>query len=179
MRLFITSVLVVSLLSGTIVDSPVIYPISQIEITDKMPTKRDSFCLAKAIYFEARGQSLPGKTGVASVILNRLDTWGKYEDICQAVFDGCNFSWVCNPDASKAAFDLRNIREPMEWRLDLLLAKTILFKYNYGYYKDNTGGATYFHEASMERPYWADGKKIRRTVQLQDHIFYKARYGSY
>lgn len=136
------------------------------------PPIRDKFCLAKAIYFEARNQTREGKVGVATVVLNRVHMWTKYKDTCAAVFDGCNFSWACS-GLPKGAFDLRGIYEEEEWTHDLALAEVVLIQYNSDSFRDLTHGATYFHTAASGKPWWAFAKTIVYTVQLDDHIFYR------
>lgn len=69
----------------------------------------ESNCLAKAIYFEARGEPEITKKAVAKVILNRKKHLKFPKTICSVVFQAkrdsrgkvCQFSWVC----SKPTFD--------------------------------------------------------------------------
>lgn len=54
----------------------------------------ESACLAKAVYFEARGESLEGQLAVAKVILNRARS-GIYPDsICKVVTQRSQFSFI-------------------------------------------------------------------------------------
>ncbi len=59
-------------------------------------------CLAEAIYFEARGESLAGQFAVAEVILNRVESPRYPGSICGVVRQGadrrggCQFSYVCD-----------------------------------------------------------------------------------
>jgi spore germination cell wall hydrolase CwlJ-like protein len=54
----------------------------------------ESACLAKAVYFEARGESLEGQLAVAQVILNRAKS-GIYPDsICKVVTQKSQFSFI-------------------------------------------------------------------------------------
>ena len=43
-------------------------------------------CLAKNIYFEARGESTQGKVAVANVVLNRVDHYHYPNNICGVVY---------------------------------------------------------------------------------------------
>lgn len=150
---------------------PMVYEPIPIQVVYK-PSPRQKFCLAKAIYFEARNQTQEGKIGVATVVLNRVHYWNKYKDTCAAVFDHCNFTWACS-GLPKTAFDLRGIYEEDEWTRDLELAEAIMIDYNSDSFSDLTHGATYFHTKASGKPWWAFAKTIVYTVQLDDHVFYR------
>ncbi|WJJ55088.1 cell wall hydrolase [Xanthomonas phage RTH11] len=67
-------------------------------------------CMAKAVYFEARGEGTVGMTAVGYVILNRMAHHDfKAKTACGVVYErnsrGCQFSWVCDgkPDAIRSA----------------------------------------------------------------------------
>ena len=57
-------------------------------------------CLAKAVYFEARGEPLDGQRAVAEVILNRVDSPRFPSTVCGVVTQsnrgGCQFSYHCS-----------------------------------------------------------------------------------
>jgi spore germination cell wall hydrolase CwlJ-like protein len=56
--------------------------------------EEERLCLAKAIYFEARGESLEGQLAVAEVILNRAAS-GRYPTtICGVVTQPAQFSFI-------------------------------------------------------------------------------------
>ena len=84
---------------------------------DPLVAKRneaEALCLAKAIYFEARGEGPLGQLAVAQVILNRVKDPAFPKTICGVVFQNasdfnrCQFSFACDgvPDrvADKAAW---------------------------------------------------------------------------
>lgn len=67
-------------------------------------------CMAKVIYFEARGEGTQGQIGVGYVVLNRMaDKRFKSSTACGVVYQrssrGCQFSWVCDgkPDTIRSA----------------------------------------------------------------------------
>lgn len=129
-------------------------------------------CLAKAIYWEARNQSLEGKIAVGLVVINRVNA-GLWEDtICGVIFQGCQFSWVCNGNAKKNPAKNNNFDEQNAWAESISIANELLSGTNE--IQDITRGATYFH-ARYVKPYWAKWKKIERTVRIDDHIFYRMR----
>ena len=57
-------------------------------------------CLAEALYFEARGESVKGQAAVAEVILNRRDSGLFPNTVCGVVNQGngrsCQFSYTCD-----------------------------------------------------------------------------------
>ena len=133
-----------------------------------LPRTEDTYCLAKAIYFEARNQSPTGQLGVANVVLNRLHTWGTFRNICQVVYananGGCAFTWVCD--------ETQKIHERKIWDKTLAMAYDILFIAENGKMKDVTKGATYFHTTDVH-PVWADDPGMVRTAAIDSHIFYR------
>ncbi|SOD19139.1 cell wall hydrolase [Nitrosomonas ureae] len=65
-------------------------------------------CLARTIYWEARGTSTTGMEVVANVVMNRVSHEGFPETVCGVVKQGqeqgaCQFSWWCDgrPDDAK------------------------------------------------------------------------------
>lgn len=69
---------------------------------------QDDKCMASAIYYEARGESLAGKKAVQEVILNRSMTTGK--TVCAVVKEPKQFSWY--PHNRIRPYD-----EEMRWML--------------------------------------------------------------
>ncbi|MFM1863744.1 MAG: hypothetical protein RLZ26_2266 [Pseudomonadota bacterium] len=122
-------------------------------------------CLAKAIYFEARGETLQGQAAVAEVILNRVDAADYPQTVCEVVNQGsarrhaCQFSFACDgkPDRPRdaEAYDLAG-------RIaDYLLrggARTL------------THGATHFHAGAV-KPGWS--RVLARTTRIGSHHFYR------
>ncbi|HEX9858836.1 MAG TPA: cell wall hydrolase, partial [Paracoccaceae bacterium] len=62
-------------------------------------------CLAEALYFEARGETVQGQFAVAEVILNRVDSPRYPATICGVVHQGgrggCQFSFTCDGYSDK------------------------------------------------------------------------------
>lgn len=124
-------------------------------------------CLAEAIYFEARGESLEGQVAVAEVILNRADS-RKYPDtVCEVIRQGaktdsgggCQFSYNCdgksNEIAETSAYD--RIGKIAWMMLD-------------GRPRKLTDEALFYH-ADYVSPSWASA--FIRTAVIGQHIFYK------
>lgn len=120
-------------------------------------------CLQKALYFEARGESLKGQFAVAEVILNRVDS-GRYpSSICGVVQQGgngsCQFSYNCDGRA-----DVMANREAAD--LAGRIARTMID----GAPRALTAGATYFHTRSVS-PSWS--ARFERTASIGAHLFYR------
>jgi spore germination cell wall hydrolase CwlJ-like protein len=120
-------------------------------------------CLTKALYFEARGESLKGQFAVAEVILNRVDSPAYPSTVCGVVGQrgggSCQFSYVCD-----GASDKMREREPME------RAKRIARVMLDGAPRLLTDGATHFHTTGV-RPGWA--RRFPQTAAIGAHLFYR------
>lgn len=120
-------------------------------------------CLAEAIYFEARGESVQGQKAVAEVILNRRDSGQFPSSVCGVVKqgnkNGCQFSYNCGGNS-------RAIRD----KASFLRVKRVAEAALGGAPRNLTGGATYFHTPAV-RPSWS--RKFTRTTRIGSHIFYR------
>ena len=120
-------------------------------------------CLTKALYFEARGESLKGQFAVAEVILNRADSPDYPATVCgvvnQGSSKGCQFSFIC--DGYKDV-----MREKGAIDRAGRIARVMLD----GAPRGLTEGATHFHTKAV-RPGWAH--KFPRTATIGAHLFYR------
>ena len=130
----------------------------------KAPLDDSLTCLARTLYWEAKGADAKDMAAVASVVLNRLGQDGFPDTICGVVKQGveskaCQFSWWCDgrPD---------QVEEPQRYNV----AKEIARKALNQQLQDSTGGALYFHDRSVH-PAWA--KTYRRTAKTTHFLFYK------
>jgi spore germination cell wall hydrolase CwlJ-like protein len=123
-------------------------------------TDEERLCLAKNIYFEARGESLLGQEFVAWVTLNRVQNSDFPNDICAVIWQSRQFSWTHDgkSDEPKAG---------AAWTTAQMIADDVI--HAYGVERDPTEGSTYFH-ADYVTPAWA--KRFDRVVQVDRHIFY-------
>lgn len=122
-------------------------------------------CLADALYFEARGESIQGIFAVGEVIMNRVDSGEYPSNICGVVYQGtgkkfaCQFTWTCdnNSDAigNKAAF--ARVGKVAKLLIDGLPRRL-------------TAGATHYHTKAVH-PSWAN--RFPRTASIGAHYFYK------
>ena len=97
-------------------------------------------CLARTIYWEARGEAIVDMEAIASVVMNRLGHAGFPNTICSVVRQGreqgsCQFSWWCDGRSDRAKEDesYATAKEIARKALNLQL-------------RDRTGGALYFHQ---------------------------------
>jgi spore germination cell wall hydrolase CwlJ-like protein len=124
---------------------------------------RDWECLARAVYFEARGETIAGRFAVAEVVLNRVDSPAYPSSVCAVVNQrgsgGCQFSFTCDgiPD---------RIDEAQAWREAGAIAGLMLA----GAPRVLTQGATHFHTHGV-RPGWAH--RFPRTAAIGAHLFYR------
>ena len=118
-------------------------------------------CLRKALYFEARGETLRGQFAVGEVILNRVDSPDFPGTVCAVVHSrgsgACAFSFVCS--GSETMGDV--VSRDRAGRI----ARVMLD----GAPRTLTTGATYFH-ATYVRPNW--GRRVQ-TAAIGLHIFYR------
>lgn len=123
-------------------------------------------CLARAIYHEARGESIKGQFAVAEVILNRVDAPRFPNSICAVVYQGargqigsCQFSFAC--DGRSEAMPNRSAARKAS-RIAILLSD--------GAYSRLTEGALYFHTVSVS-PSWS--RHFEQTALIGAHRFFR------
>lgn len=122
-------------------------------------------CLAEALYFEARGETLKGQFAVAEVILNRVDSGNFPNSVCGVINQGtgrkfaCQFTYTCDGQAEK-------IHEPRAFRRVGKVARLMLD----GAPRRLTDGATFYHTKNV-RPSWS--RKFHRTATIGVHHFYR------
>ncbi len=122
-------------------------------------------CLAEALYFEARSESIAGQLAVGEVILNRVDSNRFPDSVCGVVEQGahrlnaCQFSYNC--DGKAEHFTEQVAFERAGKLADMMLDGTARIL---------TDGATYYH-ADTVSPSWA--RQFQRTAVIGDHYFYR------
>ncbi|MEL7205857.1 MAG: cell wall hydrolase [Pseudomonadota bacterium] len=122
-------------------------------------------CLAEALYFEARGESVKGQFAVAEVILNRVDNPDFPDTVCGVVHQGagrkyqCQFTYIC--DGHKEV-----INEPRAFERVGKIAHLMVE----GAPRPLTKGATHYHTRAVS-PNWA--RVYPRVATIGVHHFYK------
>jgi spore germination cell wall hydrolase CwlJ-like protein len=120
-------------------------------------TNAELLCLAKNIYYEARGEPMHGKIAVAQVTLNRVTHRTQFEaSICGVVYAKNQFSWT-----------MEKHREPRgeAWREAQALAKAVVV----GTVHLPDFKALYFHNLTV-KPAWNKTKEL--VARIGNHIFY-------
>lgn len=115
-------------------------------------------CLARNVYFEARGEPLAGQYAVAEVTMNRKSSPLYPRTVCEVVYQKSAFSWT----------DLGMLPEPEgeEWKLAWKVAEAVY----YGREAPKLRGALFYH-ATYVQPDWATGK--RPVARIGKHVFYR------
>jgi spore germination cell wall hydrolase CwlJ-like protein len=120
-------------------------------------TNAEIMCLAKNIYYEARGEPLHGKIAVAQVTLNRVTHRTEFQSsICGVVYAKNQFSWT-----------MERHREPRGevWLEAQALAKAVVI----GTAHLPDFKALYFHNLTV-KPKWNQTKEL--VARIGNHIFY-------
>jgi len=119
---------------------------------------RELNCLAGAIYFEARGESLPGQLAVGRVIVARAKSSRFPDSYCGVVFQPYQFSFVRN-------HGMPAIRKHTKaWRRAVAIALIA----DHGSWESPVEGALFFH-ATYVAPRWG----LTRIARVDNHIFYR------
>ncbi|TMV09514.1 cell wall hydrolase [Ruegeria sediminis] len=125
-------------------------------------------CLAEALYFEARGESVKGQFAVAEVILNRVENSRFPDTLCDVINQGtgrkyqCQFTYTC--DGRKEI-----IAEKKAYERVAKVARAALD----GVATDLTDGATHYHTKAVN-PSWS--RVYKETARIGVHIFYRHNY---
>jgi spore germination cell wall hydrolase CwlJ-like protein len=133
---------------------------------------KEQTCLANAVYFEARGESLRGQAAVAQVVLNRVRNPAYPDSICGVVYqnsnwrNACQFSFAC--DGRKDV-----VTEPDRFKI----AREIAMAVTAGkIFLPEVGSSTHYY-ANYVRPGWA--RTMHKMVQIGLHIFYRTYGGGW
>jgi hypothetical protein len=124
---------------------------------DAMPSDEQFECLARSVYWEAKGEPLEGQLAVAQVILNRVERGRFGPDVCGVVKARGQFSFV-KGGMIPAPVNARS------WAEAKAVAQIALIDA----WKPVVGEATHFH-ATRVNPGW----RMQRVAQVGNHIFYE------
>ena len=128
----------------------------------------DLECLARNVYYEARGEPADGQYAVAEVTMNRLASSRYPDTVCAVVHEkrwdelrgryvGA-FAWT--------EFDAMAEPEGEAWDAARKVAEDVYF----GRAPRQLDGATHFH-ATYLKPSWA--KQRKRVARIGGHVFYR------
>ena len=115
-------------------------------------------CLAGAVYFESKGESLAGQLAVARVVIARSKSGRFPSTLCGVVYQKSQFSFVRGggmPPISQAS---------THWRNAVAISKIALNDS----WKSPVEGALFFHARHVS-PGW----RLTRIGSIDNHIFYR------
>lgn len=134
---------------------------------------RQIACLARNIYFEAKGEGELGMAAVAVVVRNRIQH-GFANDACAVVYQQnqvtknegittrrvkiCQFSWTCEQN--------KKVTNKSIYALSEQIAAAVLYD---GAYPDLFPDNVLFYHADYVNPRW----RYQRYAVIGNHIFYK------
>jgi len=135
-------------------------------------SERSVECLAKAIYFEARGEPELGQMAVAQVVINRVKNPDYPDDVCGVVYQ--NRNWFKRCQFTFACDRIRDVvQEEQAWDIAHGIAKS----YAAGEaWLPAVGAATHYHAAHVS-PGWAS--EMRRIKTIDRHVFYITHGGGW
>ena len=125
-------------------------------------------CLANAIYFEARGESVRGQMAVAQVVMNRVFSGYYPNDVCGVVYQNanrhlaCQFTFACDGRS-------KTIHEPDAMERAKRIASATL---DGRLWLPEIGKATHYH-AYWVHPWWT--RTMHKLHKIGVHTFYRPR----
>lgn len=125
------------------------------------PLDQQTNCLATAVYFEARGESLEGQLAVARVVMNRASS-GRYPpDWCAVVKQPAQFSFVRHGEFPAADTNCQAWRKAEA--IAQLAAANIV---------PSISSDVLWYHADYVAPTWR--RSLQEVQQIGAHIFYRA-----
>jgi spore germination cell wall hydrolase CwlJ-like protein len=142
--------------------------VQAVDPAGKAPLDDAITCLARSIYWEAKGKDSADMEAVANVVMNRLGHEGFPDTVCGVVKEGsesksCQFSWWCDGKSD-------SVQEEVPYAMAKEIARKALNKQ----LPDRTKGALYFHDRTVN-PDWA--KEYTNTANIGLFKFYKPQGG--
>jgi spore germination cell wall hydrolase CwlJ-like protein len=142
-------------------------PAERLAITGTARAKAEK-CLANAVYFEARGESVRGQIAVAQVVMNRVFSPFYPNDVCGVVYQNsgrhlaCQFTFACDgiPDI---------VTEPDAWERAKRIARDML---DGKLWMPEVSKSTHYH-AYWVHPDWVN--EMKKVYKLGVHTFYRPR----
>jgi N-acetylmuramoyl-L-alanine amidase len=119
---------------------------------------KEERCLASAVYFEAKGESLAGQLAVARVVLARANSGRFPSTLCGVVFQKGQFSFVRGASLPRIQTGSKH------WRNAVAISNIALDNK----WKSPVEGALFFHARHVS-PGW----RLTRIGSVDNHIFYR------
>ncbi|MFM2256941.1 MAG: hypothetical protein RIQ28_788 [Pseudomonadota bacterium] len=115
-------------------------------------------CLASAVYFESKGESLEGQLAVARVVIARTQSGRFPSTICGVVYQPSQFSFVRGGRMPSINMGSRH------WRNAVAISKIA----RDASWKSPVEGALFFHARHVS-PGW----RLKRMGAVDNHVFYR------
>lgn len=122
------------------------------------PANAEMECLAGAVYFETRGESLEGQLAVGQVIANRAASGRFPNSYCGVVFQRSQFSFVRGGKMPRIK------RGSQAWKRAVAIARIV----DGEHHESRMPDALFFH-ARYVNPRW----RLTRLGRIDNHIFYR------
>jgi N-acetylmuramoyl-L-alanine amidase len=127
------------------------------ELAEARTSDAETECLARAVYFESKGEPLTGQLTVAEVIINRSQSRRFPSTICGVVRQPSQFSFVRRGHIPQPPIN-------SQWRTAVAIARIAMADLADG----GAPRALFFH-ARHVRPGW----RLTRVATVGNHIFYR------
>ena len=140
-------------------------PAQRLKLDAKALAKAEK-CLAEAIYFEARSETMRGQLAVAQVVMNRVFSPFYPNDVCGVVYQNahrrlsCQFTFACDGMPER-------VTEWTHWRRAKHIAKQTL---DGKVWVREVAKSTHYH-AVYVRPVWV--REMKKMVRYGAHTFYR------
>ncbi|HVJ11394.1 MAG TPA: cell wall hydrolase [Burkholderiales bacterium] len=115
-------------------------------------------CLARNVYYEARGETAAGQYAVAEVTMNRKASPFYPKTVCDVVYQREAFSWT-------DSIDLETPAGPA-WQRAQKIADEVYYQRR----PPTMSGVLHFHAVYVQ-PDWS--KERRRVARIGRHVFYR------
>lgn len=130
--------------------------------------KEEIYCIARAVYHEARGETIAGQMAVAHTVLNRVESKRYPSTVCGVVYQPLQFTNLFRASKIDKTED--------NWRLAWEQAVEIAGFSYIGFIEDPTNGATHYYSQTKlkEPPKWPSW--IVKIATIGNHTFMKGNY---
>ncbi len=128
------------------------------ELSASEPGSKELECLAGAIYFESKSESLKGQLAVGHVVANRASSGRFPSTYCGVVYQRSQFSFVRGGSMPPIA------RSSRQWKTAVAIAKIV----DQELQPAPVAKALFFH-ARRVSPGW----RLTRLATLGNHVFYR------
>jgi hypothetical protein len=140
-------------------------PFQPAVLSEALRVTQESNCLAQAIYYEARSESVDGQMAVAEVIVNRARSSVYPSTYCGVVYQGserttgCQFTFTCDGSLNQRP-------RGEAWLRSQAMAAEVMM----GFMRPITHRATHYHTVAVD-PVWSSN--LVKTTRIGAHIFYR------